>query len=138
MSYSLNSLAKRPTRSVLTAVSIFFRFENSNIVLESENPTWASINNGVFICRECTLTHKEWNSVQVSRVRSIQQDTWTEFQLKFMILGGNKFAAEYYAAVNLNEESAKTRYSAKEASEYRQALGKKVDPEATHSSMLEA
>jgi len=47
-----------------------------------------------------------------------------------MILGGNKFHTEYFTAVDLHEESAKTRFSAKEGSEYRLALGKKVDPEA--------
>ena len=55
----------------------------------SENPQWASVNNGCFICMDCAASHRSMGS-HASFVRNISMDTWNEKQMRMMALGGNK------------------------------------------------
>ncbi len=78
------------------------------------NPLWASINNGVFVCLSCSGLHRNLG-VQVSAVRSLTLDSWTERQLKSMSLGGNQNMREFFKVYDLNEESVQTKYTSKAA-----------------------
>lgn len=55
--------------------------KNSNLynvfITGNVNPLWASINNGVFICLSCSGLHRGLG-VQMSQVRSLTLDSWTE------------------------------------------------------------
>ncbi len=82
------------------------------------NPLWASINNGVFVCLSCSGLHRSLG-VQMSQVRSLTLDSWTERQLKSMSLGGNKNLREFFKAYDLNEESVQTKYKSKASAYYR-------------------
>ena len=50
-------------------------------------PTWASVNNGVFLCLACVRAHKELGAV-VSDVRSVVLDEWTAADVAAVEAGG--------------------------------------------------
>jgi ADP-ribosylation factor GTPase-activating protein 1 len=72
-------------------------------------PQWASVNNGIFICLNCSGIHRSFG-VHISFVRSITMDSWSDKQLKCMNLGGNINLQEYFGEYDLNTESAEVRY----------------------------
>ena len=82
------------------------------------NPLWASINNGVFVCLSCSGLHRGLG-VQMSQVRSLTLDSWTERQLKSMSLGGNKSLKDFFNTYDLNEESVQTKYRSRASAYYR-------------------
>jgi hypothetical protein len=61
----------------------------------AESPQWASVNNGIFLCMTCAALHRSLG-VHISFVRSLTMDSWTDKQLKFMALGGNKALYEFF------------------------------------------
>jgi len=54
----------------------------------AENPKWSSINNGIILCLKCAGIHRSFG-LKISVIRSLQVDSWTEKQVKFLSLGGN-------------------------------------------------
>lgn len=85
------------------------------------SPQWASVNNGSFICMNCAALHRSMG-VATSFVRSISNDTWTEGQLRFMALGGNKKLHASFEEFDLNAESVQLRYNTRAAKYYRTSL----------------
>jgi hypothetical protein len=55
--------------------------------LPSRGPTWASVNNGVFLCYTCARAHQEMGPF-VSDVRSVIKDSWSEADVAAMEAGG--------------------------------------------------
>lgn len=58
------------------------------------NPDWASVNNGIFICYQCARIHSSFGA-QISFVKSIKYDTWSQKQVYLMSLGGNESLKDY-------------------------------------------
>ncbi|KAK9238187.1 putative GTPase activating protein for Arf-domain-containing protein [Lipomyces kononenkoae] len=60
-------------------------------------PRWASWNIGVFICIRCSGIHRSMGT-HISRVKSIDLDSWTNEQLQSMVRWGNVKANKYWEA----------------------------------------
>ena len=58
------------------------------------DPEWTSVNNGIYICYQCSRIHTSFGA-QISYVKSIKLDTWSQKQVHIMFLGGNEEFREY-------------------------------------------
>lgn len=64
----------------------------------ARNPTWASINLGVFVCIRCSGLHRQVG-VHISKVRSCTMDLWEPEQIAFMQTMGNERGKAIYEAL---------------------------------------
>ena len=93
-----------------------------------ENPTKASVNNGVIICEECANQHKEMGT-SISYIRDLS-DVFDEYLLNFFTLGGNSKFKRF-----INEEKVDSslpinkKYLTKACEFYRINLKRKVQGE---------
>ncbi|KAI7897744.1 uncharacterized protein BX663DRAFT_405765, partial [Cokeromyces recurvatus] len=69
---------------------------------KKRDPRWASWNLGIFICIRCSGAHRSLGT-HISKVKSVDLDTWTPEQVENMIKWGNKRANKYWEA-NLNDK----------------------------------
>jgi hypothetical protein len=58
------------------------------------NPDWASIGFGTLLCLTCAGRHRSFGT-HVTLVRSITMDDWSDEQLSYIKLGGNRAFQEY-------------------------------------------
>ncbi|KAF2679803.1 ArfGap-domain-containing protein [Lentithecium fluviatile CBS 122367] len=63
----------------------------------NKHPRWASWNLGIFICIRCSGIHRGMGT-HISRVKSVDLDSWTDEQLQSMIKWGNARANKYWEA----------------------------------------
>lgn len=61
------------------------------------DPRWASWNLGVFVCIRCSGIHRSMGT-HISRVKSVDLDSWTDEQLQSMLNWGNARANKYWEA----------------------------------------
>ncbi|KAG2432053.1 hypothetical protein HYH02_013123 [Chlamydomonas schloesseri] len=64
---------------------------------KTRNPTWASVNLGVFVCLTCSGIHRSLG-VHISQVRSCNLDTWLPKQVEFCRIMGNVKGNKYWEA----------------------------------------
>ncbi|KXZ46998.1 hypothetical protein GPECTOR_39g492 [Gonium pectorale] len=64
---------------------------------KTRNPTWASVNLGVFVCLTCSGIHRSLG-VHISQVRSCNLDTWLPKQVEFCRVMGNVKGNRYWEA----------------------------------------
>ncbi|RDD47826.1 Stromal membrane-associated protein 2 [Trichoplax sp. H2] len=80
---------------------------------EAKGPRWASWNIGAFICIRCAGIHRNLG-VHISKVKSVNLDSWTSEQVANMVEWGNRRVNRYYEA---NIPSTFTRPSSDQAAE---------------------
>lgn len=85
-----------------------------------QNPTFASINNGCFICQNCVQGHLILGP-QVSNVKSLD-DAWNEDDLKLIIAGGNSSIIEFFTHYKIQNSPVSFKYITKAAFFYREML----------------
>ena len=99
--------------------------EGNNICNDCEvkDPRWCSINNAVLICTSCARIHKKFNE-NISKIKSLEIDIWTEQEINFVKLGGNKRFTELIKSYNipLTKENQEYKYYTKAAQYYRDIL----------------
>mmetsp|Transcript_20215 Transcript_20215/g.30340 ORF Transcript_20215/g.30340 Transcript_20215/m.30340 type:complete len:163 (+) Transcript_20215:525-1013(+) len=101
----------------------------------ASNPQWASLSFGVLLCINCSGHHRHLG-VNVSKVRSITMDTWTNSDVLAMLEGGNVQLNEFYSRHALSPSSSlseednrcviKNRYRTNAAKFYRKNLAHHV------------
>merc|ERR1719394_1687823 len=64
---------------------------------DSKGPRWASWNLGIFLCIRCAGIHRNLG-VHISRVKSVNLDSWTPQQVASMQMMGNSKARAVYEA----------------------------------------
>ena len=93
----------------------------------TENPKWASINNGILLCLKCAGIHRGFG-LQISTIRSLQVDSWTEKQVKYLSQGGNLRFKNFLAEYNIEPSSSiELKYKSKATEYYRNILRKEVE-----------
>ncbi|KTW25739.1 hypothetical protein T552_03352 [Pneumocystis carinii B80] len=63
----------------------------------NDHPRWASWSLGIFLCIRCSGIHRSMGT-HISRVKSVDLDSWTNEQLENMIRWGNERANKYWEA----------------------------------------
>ena len=93
----------------------------------TENPKWASINNGILLCLKCAGIHRGFG-LQISKIRSLQVDSWTEKQIKYLSQSGNLRFKNFLSEYNITPTSSvELKYKSKAAEYYRNLLYNEVE-----------
>lgn len=103
------------TKLVAIAVSPF------NYLLDNVSPQWCSVNNGVFLCFNCSGVHRTFGS-HTSFVKSMTMDSWTDQQLNLMKAGGNSKFKAFMESYNLAQKSPAIKYKTQAAEYYRKSV----------------
>ena len=98
--------------------------ENNSCCFDCDNKPahWASISNGIFLCLECSGEHRGFG-INVSYIRSVTMDQWTQEQVNIMKVGGNKRLKDFLITYNMPEDlDIKKIYCSKLMHFYRKQL----------------
>ena len=105
-------------------VEAILRIEGNNECFDcgEGHPTWASINLAIYLCLSCSGKHRSLG-VQISRIRSLTLDQWSEKQLKILECGGNNAFRDFLLSRGEALEGClEDRYSTRSAELYRLRL----------------
>ena len=112
-----NRLIKKQLEEIYTDEKNSYCFDCDN-----KPAHWASISNGIFLCLECSGEHRGFG-INVSYIRSVTMDQWTQEQVNIMKVGGNQRLKDFLIAYNMPEDIDKKKiYCSKLMHFYRKQL----------------
>jgi len=95
----------------------------------AKNPQWCSVTYGIFICADCSGSHRRMG-VHISFVRSSNLDTWSPSRLKRMIASGNGTCQEFFNRHGWKKagrrEDILKKYTSRAAKQYKIHLDQKI------------
>ncbi|CAK7267618.1 ARF GAP with effector function(s) [Sporothrix epigloea] len=94
-----NPAAERAAQNLQTIKSLL-KLEPNKVCADckrNKHPRWASWNLGVFVCIRCSGIHRGMGT-HISRVKSVDLDSWTDEQLQSILSWGNGRANKYWEA----------------------------------------
>ena len=92
---------------------VFFTYN-----IGKENPSWASINNAVLICNDCSELHRALGSY-ISKIKSINSSEWAHISLEHLEAVGNNGFINLIQKYTLPEKPTLAKYQTKAAEYYR-------------------
>ncbi|KAJ9192634.1 hypothetical protein DTO166G4_9183 [Paecilomyces variotii] len=97
-------MSRRPTADRAAqnqqTIKSLLKLEHNKVCADckrNKHPRWASWNLGIFICIRCSGIHRGMGT-HISRVKSVDLDSWTDEQLQSVLKWGNARANKYWEA----------------------------------------